>query len=84
VIGIKQGQKYNASQISERYRDHAWFMSFAPLEQPKIAVAVLVENGGHGGSIAAPIARKMFDYYLLGKEPKPSTTEVGKEEAEHD
>ncbi|MFM2397277.1 MAG: hypothetical protein RLZZ144_527 [Pseudomonadota bacterium] len=84
VIAIKQGQKYNASLISERYRDHAWFMSFAPLEHPKIAVAVLVENGGHGGSVAAPIARKMFDYYLLGKEPKPITPELGKEETEHD
>lgn len=84
VIGIKQGQKYNASQIAERYRDHAWFMSFAPLDQPKIAVAVLVENGGHGGSVAAPIARKMFDYYLLGKDFRPMAPEPLQEEVEHD
>ena len=84
VIGIKQGEKYNASKISERYRDHAWFISFAPVDQPKIAVAVLVENGGHGGSVAAPIARKMFDYYLLGKEDKALVAEPKQEEVEHD
>jgi len=70
VIGMKQGEKYDASKISERYRDHAWFISFAPAEQPKIAVVVLAENGGHGGGTAAPIARKVFDYYLLGKVPQ--------------
>lgn len=69
VIGMKQGEKYDASKISERYHDHAWFMAFAPAEQPRIAVVVLAENGGHGGSTAAPIARKVMDYYLLGKVP---------------
>jgi penicillin-binding protein 2 len=71
VVGIKQGEKYDASQLSERNRDHAWFIAFAPADKPKIAMAVLVENGGHGGSTAAPIARKVLDYYLLGKIPKP-------------
>jgi len=71
VIGIKQGEEYIESKVQKRYRDHAWFMAFAPFDQPKIALAVLVENGGHGGSIAAPIARKVFDYFLLGKVAQP-------------
>jgi penicillin-binding protein 2 len=74
VVGIKQGEKYNAGKLQERHRDHAWFIAFAPADKPKIALAVLVENGGHGGSTAAPIARKVFDYYLLGKVPQPLTT----------
>jgi penicillin-binding protein 2 len=71
VVGIKQGEKYDASQLSERNRDHAWFIAFAPADKPRIAMAVLAENGGHGGSVAAPIARKVLDYYLLGKVPAP-------------
>lgn len=71
VIAIKQGEKYVESQVDERHRDHAWFITFAPADQPKIAMVVLVENGGHGSSTAAPIARKVLDYYLLGKIPKP-------------
>jgi penicillin-binding protein 2 len=69
VIGIKQGQKYRESEVDERHRDHALFIAFAPAEAPRIAVAVLVENGGHGGSAAAPVARRMMDYWILGKEP---------------
>ncbi len=84
VVAMKQGEKYNAKDFSERHRDHAWFIAYAPAEAPRIAVAVLVENGGHGGTTAAPIARKVFDYYLLGKEPKPLTPAEVKEEGEHD
>ena len=84
VVGMKQGEKYDASKISEYNRDHAWFIAFAPVEKPRIALAVLVENGGHGGSIAAPIARKALDYYLLGKLPKPAVTVEEKEGGEHD
>jgi penicillin-binding protein 2 len=93
VVGIKQGEKYNASQLSERNRDHAWFIAFAPADKPKIAMAVLVENGGHGGAVAAPIARKLMDYYLLGKVPPPAAPAAkaqsgvlaaGIEEPEHD
>ncbi len=84
VVGMKQGEKYDASKIDERHRDHAWFIAFAPAEQPKIALVVLAENGGHGGGTAAPIARKVFDYYLLGKEPKPLKTDEVQEEPEHD
>lgn len=65
VIGIKQGEEYKEQEIEKKYRDHALFIAFAPVEKPKIAVAVIVENGGHGGSIAAPIARKVMDTYLL-------------------
>ncbi len=71
VIGIKQNEKYNESKVSERFRDHALFIAYAPAEAPKIALAVIVENGGHGGSVAGPIARKVMDYYLLGKSPIP-------------
>ncbi|HXQ63477.1 MAG TPA: penicillin-binding protein 2 [Steroidobacteraceae bacterium] len=71
VFGIGQNEKYNASTISERLRDHALFIAFAPADAPKLAVAVLVENGGHGSSAAAPIARRLFDAYLLGKYDAP-------------
>jgi penicillin-binding protein 2 len=84
VVGMKQGEKYDASKLDERHRDHAWFIAYAPAEQPKIALVVLAENGGHGGGTAAPIARKVFDYYLLGKEPAPLKTDEVTEEPEHD
>ena len=81
---MKQGEKYEANKVSEYNRDHAWFISFAPVEKPSIALAVLVENGGHGGATAAPIARKVLDYYLLGKVPKPLESVDEKGGAEHD
>ncbi len=84
VVAIKQGQKYVESQVAERHRDHALFIAFAPADKPRIALAILVENGGHGGSIAAPIARTVMDYYLLGKLPKESVPEETHEEPEHD
>ena len=84
VIGMKQGEKYVEDQVQERHRDHAWFIAFAPAEQPRIALVVLAENGGHGGSTAAPIARKVLDYYLLGKVPQPLPDAAGKEDEEHD
>lgn len=70
VIGIKQNEKYDASKIAERHRDHSLFIAFAPADEPKIALALIVENGGFGAQAAAPIARQVFDYYLLGKLPK--------------
>ena len=84
VIGMKQGEKYIESKIQERHRDHAWFMTFAPYDHPKIALAVLVENGGHGSSTAAPIARKVLDYFLLGKLPQPLLSVDEAEGAEND
>ncbi len=64
VLGIKQDESYDAEKIAERHRDHALFVGFAPVTNPKLAVAVLVENGGHGGSDAAPVARQVWDAYF--------------------
>jgi penicillin-binding protein 2 len=87
VIAIKQNEKYVESRVSERHRDHALFIAYAPADDPKIAMAVLVENGGHGGSTAGPIARQVLDYYLLGKlpqEPAPTAAAAAEEAPEHD
>jgi penicillin-binding protein 2 len=70
VIAIKQNEKYDESKVAERHRDHSLFVAFAPIESPKIALAVIVENGGFGARAAAPIARTVLDYFLLGKLPK--------------
>jgi penicillin-binding protein 2 len=78
VVGIKQGEKYDESKIDERHRDHALFIAYAPAEAPTIALAVIVENGGHGGSAAGPIARQVMDYYLLGKTPEQATKPADK------
>jgi penicillin-binding protein 2 len=72
VRSVAQNERVDAVQQIERLRDHSWFIAFAPAEDPKIAVAVLVENGGFGASAAAPIARQMFDAYLLPRLPKPA------------
>ncbi len=65
VVGIKQGEEYDEDELEERQRKHAWFVAFAPVEKPRIAIAVLVENGGGGSSVAAPVARQVIDHYLL-------------------
>ena len=83
VIGIKQGERYNEKSINERHRDHAMFIAYAPAENPKIALAVLVENTGTGGSTAAPIARQVFDYYLLGKLPEATVAKLDEPVEEH-
>ena len=67
LFGLKKGEVYNENLIDERLRDHALFIAYAPADQPKIAIAVIVENGGHGGSVAGPIAKKIFDYYLTSE-----------------
>ncbi len=64
VFTIKQEEKYNEEEIQRKLRDHALFIAFAPAKAAKIAVAVIVENGGHGGSVAAPIAEKVIERYL--------------------
>lgn len=66
VVGIAQDAEYDAEALAERHRDHALFIAFAPVEDPKIALAVVVENGGGGSSTAAPIAREVMDAWLLG------------------
>lgn len=81
VFSIGQNQKYNEADVAERLRDHALFVAFAPAEAPRLAIAVLVENGGHGASVAAPMARAIFDAYLLGKYPAPKPATAAQAEA---
>ncbi len=69
VYGVKRGEKYVAGRVAERLRDHAWYIAYAPADKPTIALAVMVENGGMGAAAAAPIAKAVLDYYLLGKKP---------------
>ena len=64
VVEIRQGEEYDEEELSEFRRKHAWFMAFAPVEDPQIALAVLVENGGGGSSVAAPVAKEVIDAYL--------------------
>jgi penicillin-binding protein 2 len=70
VFSVGQTEKYNEKDVAERLRDHALFVAFAPADAPKLAIAVLVENGGFGASAAAPIARAVFDAYLAPEPPK--------------
>jgi len=80
VVALKQGEKYDEKEVTERLRDHALFIAFAPVESPKIALAVVVENAGFGARAAAPVARQVLDYYLLGKHPlKPVQPSPAKE-----
>ncbi len=69
AVTIGQKDKYNASKMEEHQRDHALYMAFAPADNPQIALAVIVENVGFGAEHAAPIARRVFDYVLLGQYP---------------
>jgi penicillin-binding protein 2 len=74
VFSLKANEKYDAKRVAERLRDHAWFVAFAPADKPKIALAVIVENGGFGAQAAAPIARAALDYYMAqppAEVPKP-------------
>ncbi len=69
AVGVAAKERYNASKIEEQQRDHALYVAFAPAEDPRIALAVVVENAGFGAAHAAPIARRVFDYWLLGQYP---------------
>ncbi|MFM9916299.1 MAG: penicillin-binding protein 2 [Rhizobacter sp.] len=69
AVGLKQNEKYSAHRVEEHLRDHALYIAFAPVADPQIAVAVIVENAGWGAGAAAPIARRVFDYMLLGQVP---------------
>ncbi len=69
VYTIKQNEKYNASTIDERMRDHALFIAYAPADDPKVALAMVVENAGFGAQNAAPIARRVFDFVIMGQYP---------------
>lgn len=78
VIAIKKNEKYDSSKIADRHHDHALYTAFAPADNPRIALAVIVENGGFGAAAAAPIAKQAMDFYLLGKRPevKPLKTQI--------
>ncbi len=88
VVGIKQDQKYNAAQMAEHLLDHALYVAYAPADDPRVAVALVVENAGFGAANAAPIARRVFDYLLAGLYPSEedlaavrqgkATTPIGK------
>lgn len=71
-----KGAEYKEANVHERLRDHALFVAFAPADKPRIALAVLVENGGFGSQSAAPIARQVLDYYLLGKVSQGAAVEM--------
>jgi penicillin-binding protein 2 len=82
VVALKQNEKYDEKRVGERHRDHALFIAFAPLESPKIALAVVVENAGFGARAAAPIARQVLDYYLLGKRVDKPAEEVSADDGD--
>jgi penicillin-binding protein 2 len=80
VVTVKQTESTKHQDADVRKREHAWFIAFAPVDDPKIAISVLIENGGFGGSTAGPIARKVLDSYLLADEstePKKNSAELG-------
>jgi penicillin-binding protein 2 len=84
AIGIKANEKYNAAKIDEYQRDHSLYHAFAPLDEPTIALAVVVENAGFGSEAAAPIARRVFDYWISGLWPSDedmAATQIGKSTA---
>ncbi len=69
AVSVRQNEKYNAAKLAEHQRDHSLYVAFAPLDKPTIALAVIVENAGFGAAAAAPIARRVFDYWLEGRWP---------------
>ena len=71
VFGIAQDAEYKKEEIAKKLQDHALFIGYAPYENPRIAVALIVENGGSGGAVAAPIVRKVMDQYLLNLSEEP-------------
>src|SRR5205814_9144517 len=84
VIAMKKGEKYEEAKVAERHRDHSLFIAFAPLESPRIALAVIVENGGFGARAAAPLARTVLDYFMLGKVPAGMDQPTPEDEAASD
>ena len=84
AVGIRANQKYDASKLEEHQRDHSLYIAMAPMDQPTVALAVVVENSGFGAAAAAPMARRVFDYLLLGLYPSEedlAATRVGKSSA---
>ena len=91
AVSLNKNEKYNAARMEEHQRDHSLYIAFAPADDPKIALAVIVENAGFGSASAAPIARRVFDYWLLQQYPNDedlaavrkgqATTPIGKPRA---
>ena len=77
VVAIKKNEKYDAKKVAERQLDHSLYVAFAPADHPRIALAIIVENGGFGAAAAAPIVKKALDYYLLGKRPQDKDNPAG-------
>jgi penicillin-binding protein 2 len=69
AVSLGKNEKYNAARMEERQRDHSLYIAFAPAQDPQVALAVIVENAGFGAAAAAPIARRVFDYWLLQQYP---------------
>ncbi|WP_253252136.1 penicillin-binding transpeptidase domain-containing protein, partial [Comamonas thiooxydans] len=69
AVSVGQKEKYNAARLAEYQRDHSLYIAYGPAEAPRIAVAVIVENAGFGAAAAAPIARRILDYWLVGNYP---------------
>ncbi len=85
VFSVGVGERYNEKTVQERLRDHSWFIAFAPVEEPRIALAVIIENGGYGSSAAAPVARKVLDAYLVPpQDPAASPTNAAAGERKAD
>jgi penicillin-binding protein 2 len=86
VIAIKANEKYEEHKVAERHRDHSLFIAFAPADSPRIALAIIIENGGFGARAAAPVARTVLDYFMLGKvpagmdQPTPEDEAINEEE----
>lgn len=74
LFSVKKNEKYDAKKLAKNLHDHSWYTAFAPADKPRIAIAIIVENGGFGSTGAAPIVRKALDYYLLGKRPREKDT----------
>jgi penicillin-binding protein 2 len=77
LFGIRQNEEIENEDVEERLRDHGLFIAFAPLENPVIALAVIVENGSSGSASAAPVARQLLDEYLLRKERSTRSAQNG-------
>lgn len=82
VVRLEHTENLEEDEVPVRYRDHAWFVAFAPADAPEIVVAVLVEHGGHGGSAAAPIARRVLERYFEKRQDDEAVRVAGAPEAE--
>lgn len=82
VFSLKENQTYNAGNLVKELHDHAWFIGYAPYENPKMVVAVILENAGGGGSNAGPVVRSIMEYYLNIRLPEVSRQQADKQKGE--